>query len=597
MLKFSQFLISFTDLKKKEFDHLLFKKLGLWSDKKEITEGTNEVENSKSQFSEPFKAKQLNMNIDPDVMEYVTSTSHHDQLKKALAAKNSEIIWKPNDKIAVVVYRGEDKTNPWQSESFEEIENYLRKFTTLQVEIKREFWEAVKTQLSSIRACFGVDPPLIKPFDDAFVTKMVCLSSDAKKFEDQLKAKLEEIYDAETRKNTLTKKRLLVLKMKFKLQEINEEVEVQLESEAEGINSEGSHSVKAKVKFNKLTLDAVEKKLNLSKRIMEVLGSNQAQQTVKLELEKNKVEAIFTVDKEASVVGTSSLQADEAASLVNKLTLEEKVCVAYKDQYLLKTPEWRQQCEELNTKETICVYQKNGSETFVAGFREDVKDAIKKLSAYIEKHSIRTEQFTSPFKLFRRYLSELRQEDLRSIETQLTEFEVKIQNGNGDDKFVIRGKKEGLQRARGELNNLLVGLKSETFDLQQPGLKKFFSSEKGNRLIKSIERDNACVIDAQTSFGKKPDDMSTQATETADDVSDKTGDEAGGLSYDEEEEEEESDEEDDDDDDDEEEEEQEESEDKEGIVRKTGPFSLITTNGQIISGKTGNIETEKVSLS
>ena len=528
----------------------------------------------------PVRANQLNMTVDPDVMEYVTSTSHHDQLMKTLAAKKSEIDWKPNDKMAVVVYRGEDK-DTWQSETIEEIQNYLGKFTTLQVEIVREFWEAVKTQLSSIRACFGVDPPLIKTIDDAFVTKLVCLTSDAKTFEDQLKEKLEEIYDAETRKNILTKERLILLKMKFKLQEINEGVEVKLEPEADGTNSEGSHSVKAKVKFNKLALDVVEKKLNLSKRILEVLGSDQAQQTVKLELEKNKVEAIFTIDKEASVVGTSSLQVDEAASLVNKSTLEEKVPVADEDQYLLKTPEWRQQYEELNTKETICVYQKNGSDTLVAGFREEVKDAIKKLSAYIEKHSIRTEQFTCPLKLFKRYLSELRQEDLRSIQTQLTEFEVKIQNGNGDDEFVIRGKKEGLQRARGELNKLLVGLKSETFDLQQPGLKKFFSSEKGNRLIKSIENDNACVIDAQTSFGKKPDDISTQATETADDLSDETGDESG-LSYD-------------DDDDCDDDVDEEEAEEEEAIVSKTGPLSLGTANGQSISWKAGKIETEKVS--
>ena len=92
------------------------------------------------------------------------------------------------------------------------------------------------------------------------------------------------------------------------------------------------------------------------------------------------------------------------------------------------------------------------------------------------------------------------------------------------------------------------------------------------------------MIDAQTSFGKKPEDISTQATETADDLSDES-DAESGLSYDEDE--------DGDDDSDEE----EAAEDEEAIVFKTGPLSLGTANGQSISWKAGKIETEKASLS
>ena len=39
----------------------------------------------------PKRAKKLHIVVDPDVMEYVTATSLHDQLKVVLATKTSEI--------------------------------------------------------------------------------------------------------------------------------------------------------------------------------------------------------------------------------------------------------------------------------------------------------------------------------------------------------------------------------------------------------------------------------------------------------------------------------------------------------------------------
>ena len=50
----------------------------------------------------PKRAKRLYIVVDPDVMEYVTATSLHDQLKEVLATRTSEINWKMNRRIAVL---------------------------------------------------------------------------------------------------------------------------------------------------------------------------------------------------------------------------------------------------------------------------------------------------------------------------------------------------------------------------------------------------------------------------------------------------------------------------------------------------------------
>ena len=79
-------------------------------------------------------------------------------------------------------------------------------------------------------------------------------------------------------------------------------------------------------------------------------------------------------------------------------------------------------------------------------------------------------------KLVRKYLSELRQDDLSSIEVHLR-HEVKIQTGKGDDDFVIWGNKEGIKRAKSMLEALTDSTECEILNVKQPGLRNFFARE------------------------------------------------------------------------------------------------------------------------
>ena len=472
---------------------------------------------SASQRSEP-KAQKLHMAVDPDVMEYVTTTSLHDQLKMVLATKRCEISWKLNNKTAILLYRGQGKSDLWQSECIEEVQTWLAKFTKQDVQVNKDFWEAVKAQLAVIRACFGVEPPLVKIIDDSFVVRIVSLSSDAEDLKKKLKAKLEDIYRKETRKMYLKKTEVvpvehltLLKKIRFveKLQEKNKELEIKIDTEAEEIYFEGPQPqfLEATMKFHKQYSGMVEKKLSLSKNILEILSLDEGLEKVKCELEKNNVEAVFVIDSEARIIGTSAAHADKAASLVSKMTSEEKVRVDANSQHLLKTTEWGQLCEQLNTISTVRVHRNNWNDTYVSGFREDVHEAMKTLTTYLDDNCIREEQMKCSSKLVRKYLSELRQDDLFSIEVQLKDYEVKIQTGRGDDEFVIGGNKEGIKRARRKLQALADSTECQIFNVKQPGLKKLFVSGNGDSLVETTAKDHACVIQVHKQFGvhKKSD--------------------------------------------------------------------------------------------
>ena len=460
------------------------------------------------------KAKQLHMLVDPDVMEYVTSTRFQAELDDSLAGKRSEITWKPNNKIAVIVYRGEDDSDSWQPECIEQVQNYLGKFAKCDVQVNKDFWEAVVAKVPSIRTCLGVDPPLVKTIPDSNVARIISLKADVKSNEEKVKSKLEEIYREETRKTYLKKKiadvpeeRLILLKkIKFaeKLQEKNKELEIKINTEGEEIYFEGPQPqfIEATMKFEKQMADVVEKKLTLPNSILEILVSDEGLQTVKCELERNNVEAVLVIEKDTTIVGSSAAHADNAVRLVNKLMVEEKVQVDEKSKHFLKSSEWLRLCDEMN-QTTVRVRRDNWKDTYVAGFCDDVTEVMKKLNNFLENDCIREERFLCPSDFMRRYLLELRQGDLRTIENQLKDFVVSIKKGKDNDDFVISGNREGLKRVGKKLDALMDSTELKTFEVKQPGLRKYFDSGKGYQLVKLVGKDQDCAIEVKKNLGSE----------------------------------------------------------------------------------------------
>ena len=459
------------------------------------------------------KAQQLHIAVDPDVMEYVTSTGFQAELNNSLSGKKSEITWKPNSTMAVIVYRGEDDSDSWQSECIDQVQNYLSKFAKCDVQVNKDFWEAVVAKVPSIRTCLGVDPPLLKTIPDSNVVRIVSLGTDVKSKEEKVRSKLEEIYREQTRKTYLKKKipnvpegRLILLKkIKFaeKLQEKNKELEIKINSEGEEIYFEGPQPQfnEATMKYYKQMNDMVEKDLTLSDSILEILNSDEGLQTVKCELERNNVEAVLVIEKDATIVGSSAAHANNAARLVNMMTVEEKVQVDEKSKHLLKSSEWLRLCEEMDPK-AVRVRRDNWNDTYVVGFRDDVAEVIKKLNTFLENNCIREERFVCTSDIMRRYLLEQRQEDLRTIENQLKDSVVSIKKGNDNDDFIISGNREGLKGVRKKIDALINSTELKTLEVKQPGLRKYFDSGKGDRLVKLVEKDQDCAIKVQKSLGR-----------------------------------------------------------------------------------------------
>ena len=572
--------------------------------------GAAVYESSKGQMRHQPEAKtqQIQISVDPDVMEYVTTTAFEAQLSNSLAVKASEIVWKPNNEMAVIVHRVEDESDSWQSECIDEVQNFLDKFGKCDIQVKEDFWEAVVVQLPSISASLGFDPPLIKTIGESYIATIVSLDIDLKSYEEMVKSELEEIYLEETRKargkkkvSNVPEERLTLLKkIDFveKLQQKNKELEIKLDIEKKEISFEGPKQqvTEATIKYDNQMENMVEKKLAFSDSILEVLSSDKGLQTVKRELESNNVEAVFVIDRDARIVGTSAEHADTAVRLVNKLMLEEKVQVDEKSNHLLKSPGWIELCKEINTQSTVRVHGNDWNDTYVAGFREDVAQVIKKLGTFLENNCIRHEHFVCSSDIVRRYLIELRHEDLTRIEDSLKEFTVKINIGKDGNKFDISGTNEGLKRVKEEIAALTKNIKSETFVVKQAGLLKYFDSGKGDRLVKSVEKEYHCTIQVQTNFVRKDKNLRSESVSEDDDGhADSDDEDHSSDNY--------GDDDDDEDDDNDEsgcsggsgDDEAAAATDK-ASASGTDASILVTARGHKISWKPGYIEAEKVNV-
>ena len=266
----------------------------------------------------------------------------------------------------------------------------------------------------------------------------------------------------------------------------------------------------------------------------------------------------------ATATGASESRKSQKPDAKAQQLVEEKVQVDEESKHLLRSSEWLKLCDEINST-NVLVRGNNSNDTYVAGFRDDVTEVIKKLNTFLENNCIREERFVCTSDIMRRYLLEPRQEDLRTIENQLKDFVVSIKKGKDNDDFVISGNREGLKRVGKKLDALMDSTELKTFEVKQPGLRKYFDSGKGDQLVKSVEKDQNCAIKVQKKFGQGGGDEVLRV-ESESDASTSSGDS------------------------------DDDAEDDHAITTATDSSALVRAQRHRVSWKPGNIEKEKVGL-
>jgi hypothetical protein len=117
---------------------------------------------------------------------------------------------------------------------------------------------------------------------------------------------------------------------------------------------------------------------------------------------------------------------------------------------------------------------------------------------------------------------EHRKDELIKMETTLKQYSVNIKAGETGDAFLISGKKIGIARVQEALHVLTSSVTVNEIKVQQPGLHKFFTSGRGDRLAKSVEHEHKCAIEKIENVSQKSNSVPRKDFERTDENQDTT---------------------------------------------------------------------------
>ena len=533
--------------------------------------------------------RQSRLAVDPDIMEFVSGSTHLDQLMTLLKDEGGVIDWIPGSRHAVIVCSDKPNDDSCQSLCIGIVQSFLDRFVKWDVRIQDDLRNIpVARSISAVLGCQEDDPPLVKSITNDSALRIVSLKYKMEFYHKILQEKLVEMYSLERSKSYRVEKIRSIPEERIKLlRKINfeetlrnefKELTVTFDGETGEICLKGPPEElicarnRCQVQEGKMT----ENELQLPKSVLKVLSTVEGLQAVEAEIAENQIEAAFILQETdeatphcvaAKVLGISSDHADKASNLISSLTAEKMVTIEERDLLSTITPEWDQICAEIVQKGKVVIQRDDIGGLWVGGFSKDVISSVKRLNSFLKVNAaeVLTEELNCPSKDARTYLRKCREGDLLAIQKRLEKFDVKILDGDDPKRFLISGQQEGLALTRRTLNTLVNGTATKEVKLKQPGLRKFFSSGKAGNLLEKVEKDQKCLVRVEKLFPKPKTQERPTVTFAASDSEESEDDEIISV------------------------------EDTSSSLPSNSAVSFsVTTQGHTISWKTGNIEQEKV---
>ena len=184
----------------------------------------------------------IHLAVDPDVMEYVSTSTHNVELKKIREERQITINWSEGDNSVSLEYSGE-KSKSWETKS---IHSFLNTFGKCDLPVHKEVWTDSQHEIPNICDNLGDDSLLIKCAGDQSTLIIVTSRSNIERYKEHLKVKLAKMYKKATfqekKISSVSKSLVALLKaINFpqKLQEKCQELEVILDEEKQEIRLEG----------------------------------------------------------------------------------------------------------------------------------------------------------------------------------------------------------------------------------------------------------------------------------------------------------------------------------------------------------------------
>ncbi|XP_031574899.1 uncharacterized protein LOC116308576 [Actinia tenebrosa] len=491
--------------------------------------------------------------VDKDVMEFISSRDSLRELKESLKVHGFTMKYTSGDTIVYVTPKRAKEGSVNKERGIKTVTDFTKQFNTIELDVDKNHWEAVISGISNLHNEIGKEKLLVKECASSKdKATIICREDDSKDLKRMFLEKIAETLSLEARKgyekqtiDVEEEKLALLNKTGFKDNHLCEydELEVDIDQDNGTITITGPKKQvnEAKIKIYQYLSKMSERKISLSQTVFEMLNTEEGLERIGVELRSKQLEAVFCIDEDmetttASVVGINKKDADEAADLIKSITTEIKIKVDKDIMEVLRTQKWRDLCDEVKQQFKVYVRRNEYFDTWIAGFKGDVSSANDRIQKFLDDNSIGTGTFCCLDKGVRRYIMEHRKDELTNMESSLKQYTVKIKADETADAFLISGTKIGIARVQAAMHVLTSSVAVTELKVQQSGLSKFFTTEKGNRLIKSVEHEHKCAIEKMGDVSQRakkdvPGQGSEESTDTSSSNESDEGDDVSGQAY------------------------------------------------------------------
>ena len=458
------------------------------------------------------------LDVDPEVVAYIYDTENYkDQFSSFLNDKGIQFDWTTDSNHAVIKYNGDD-----EEEHLRTVQSFFETFRIADIPVKKEIWDVARDEIFTYYSSQDIDPPRIRFLEDQSVLRVLSSNNDIAYHKQCLKTILKsskkEKFDHEYISPDCKPKEYFTLLKKISFVENNihikcQDVQVVFDEENMKVCLKGpKDQLKiAREEFLEQELAVSKEHLELPQTSLKVLNTTKAKVEIEKVLDQHMLKSViaFAVDRHsehvsAMVLGDSDEHAKEAVTKISKIVTEKKIQADEDNIALRSTPEWSELCQSIIAETEVLILNNDFSDISVVGLTDDVISSITKLQLFLDQNSIRKELFFCPSADIKQFITENRQEDLRSIERNLVKYDVKILDGEGKT-FHISGRGKGLEQSKTLLTDVINKIVVQDFTIEQPGLRKTFQRRNGDSLIEMVAQKQKCFIRIKKKFQQKND--------------------------------------------------------------------------------------------
>ncbi|XP_028392654.1 protein mono-ADP-ribosyltransferase PARP14-like [Dendronephthya gigantea] len=161
---------------------------------------------------------------------------------------------------------------------------------------------------------------------------------------------------------------------------------------------------------------------------------------------------------------------------------------------LLRSNKWKEFHGTATTNTPVKIYTETSSnEISLIGRKPEVEESYEKVEEFMKRNTI-IKYGIELTNGHAGYLAEYCSEDIEEIEKKLEEQSVRIQFVEDEATISLAGTKEGVEKAKNQLNTILSGIANGTMVIDKPRMQEFLESEEGKLFIGGIEYKHKCFI-------------------------------------------------------------------------------------------------------